>query len=177
MKKLIAIAAFVAIGFAAHAQIPGTTTAVVKPTDTAKLYHPNADAKADIAAAVKKAAAEHKNVLLQIGGNWCIWCIRFNDLVTHDPDLNKYVRANYEIVHVNYSPENENEKLLAELGYPQRFGFPVFIVLDDKGNRLNTQNSSYLEEGKGHSKEKVMEFFNQWSPTALDPKSYEKKAK
>src|ERR1700759_1264721 len=101
MKKLIAIAAFIAIGFAAHAQIPGTATAAVKLTDTAKLYHPNADAKADIAAAVKKAAAEHKNVLLQIGGNWCIWCIRFNDLVTHDPDLDKYVRANYEIVHVN----------------------------------------------------------------------------
>src|ERR1700750_2406975 len=106
--------------------------AKAKTKDSVKLYTPAADAKAEIKEAVKKAAAEHKNVLLQIGGNWCIWCIRFNDLVTRDPDLNKYVRANYEIVHVNYSPENENEKLLAELGYPQRFGFPVFIVLDDK---------------------------------------------
>ena len=176
MKKLIAIAAFTTIVLAARAQTT-TTTAAVKPTDTAKLYHPNADAKADIAAAVKKAAAEHKNVLLQIGGNWCIWCIRFNDLVTHDADLNKYVRDNYEIVHVNWSPENENTKLMAELGYPQRFGFPVFVILDDKGNRLHTQDSSYLEEGKGHSKAKVMEFFKNWSPAALDPKSYEKKAK
>ncbi|MEO6977919.1 MAG: thioredoxin family protein, partial [Mucilaginibacter sp.] len=167
MKKLLFIAAFITIGFAAHAQIPGTANPV-KLTDTAKFYHPNADAKADIANAVKQAAAQHKNVLLQIGGNWCIWCIRFNDLVTHDPELDKYARANYVIVHVNYSPENENEKLLAELGYPQRFGFPVFIVLDDKGNRLHTQNSGYLEEGKGHSKEKVMEFFKNWSPEALD---------
>ncbi len=87
------------------------------------------------------------------------------------------MRANYVIVHVNYSKENENEALLAELGYPQRFGFPVFIVLDDKGTRLHTQNSGYLEEGKGHSKEKVMEFFKNWSPEALDPKSYEKKTK
>jgi thioredoxin-related protein len=116
-------------------------------------------------------------VLLQIGGNWCIWCIRFNDLVTRDPDLDKYVRDNYVIVHVNYSKENTNDKLLAQLGYPQRFGFPVFVVLDDKGNRLNTENSSYLEEGKGHSKEKVMEFFKDWSPAAIDPKSYEKKTK
>ena len=176
MKKLLFIAAFITIGFAAHAQIPGTANPV-KLTDTAKLYHPNADAKADIANAVKQAAAQHKNVLLQIGGNWCIWCIRFNDLVIHDPELDKYVRANYVIVHVNYSKENENEKLLAELGYPQRFGFPVFIVLDDKGNRLHTQNSGYLEEGKGHSKEKVMEFFKNWAPEALDPKSYEKKTK
>lgn len=147
---------------------------VVKLTDTAKLYHPEADARADIANAVKKASAEHKNVLLQIGGNWCIWCIRFNDLVTRDADLDKYVRDNYVIVHVNYSKENMNEKLLADLGYPQRFGFPVFVVLDDKGNRLNTENSSYLEEGKGHSKAKVMEFFKDWSPAAIDPKNYEK---
>lgn len=169
MKKLVLIASFIIIGYGVEAQ---TAAAPVKLTDTAKLYHPDADARADIANAVKKAAAEHKNVLLQIGGNWCIWCIRFNDLVIHDADLNKYVRDNYVIVHVNYSKENMNEKLLADLGYPQRFGFPVFIVLDDKGNRLHTQNSSYLEEGKGHGKDKVMGFFHDWAPSAMDPKNY-----
>jgi thioredoxin-related protein len=174
MKKLIFIASLIIISIAVKAQTAAPATTTVKLTDTAKLYHPEADAKADIAAAVKKASAAHKNVLLQIGGNWCIWCIRFNDLVIHDADLNKYVRDNYVIVHVNYSKENTNDKLLAELGYPQRFGFPVFVVLDDKGNRLNTENSSYLEEGKGHSKVKVMEFFKDWSPAAIDPKSYEK---
>jgi thioredoxin-related protein len=173
MKKLLFFASFIIIALGAKAQTT-PTPAVVKLTDTAKLYHPEADAKADIAAAVKKASAEHKNVLLQIGGNWCIWCIRFNDLVSHDADLDKYVRANYVIVHVNYSKENMNEKVLADLGYPQRFGFPVFIVLDDKGNRLHTQNSGYLEDGKGHSKAKVMEFFQGWSPAAIDPKSYDK---
>jgi len=171
MKKLLFFASFIILSFGVKAQ---EATKAVKLTDTAKLYHPDADAKADIAAAVKKAKAEHKNVLLQIGGNWCIWCIRFNNLVTQDPELNKYVRDNYEIVHVNYSKENMNEKLLAELGYPQRFGFPVFIVLDDKGNRLHTQNSSYLEDGPGHSKEKVMGFFKDWAPAAIDPKNYEK---
>ena len=172
MKKLLFIVAFITIGLAAHAQIPGTTP-TVKQTDTAKLYHPNADAKTDIANAVKQAAAQHKNVLLQIGGNWCIWCIRFNDLVVHDPELDKYVRANYVIVHVNYSKENENEALLAELGYPQRFGFPVFIILNGKGERLNTQNSEYLEDGKkSYNRQKVQSFLEMWSPGALNPKMY-----
>ena len=35
--------------------------------------------------------------------------------------------------------------ILAKYGYPQRFGFPVFIVLDGNGNRIHTQNSAYLE--------------------------------
>ncbi|MGZ3871817.1 MAG: thioredoxin family protein [Mucilaginibacter sp.] len=169
MRKLLFIALLLIACFGVKAQGTG---APVKLTDTAKLYNPAADAKADIANAVKQASAQHKNVLLQIGGNWCIWCIRFNDLVTRDPELNKYVRDNYIVLHVNYSKENMNENVLAGLGYPQRFGFPVFIVLDDKGNRLHTQNSAYLEEGKGHSKEKVTEFFKNWAPAALDPKSY-----
>jgi thioredoxin-related protein len=175
MKKILFILSLAIFATAAKAQT--TATPAIKPTDTAKLYNPAADAKAEIAEAVKKAAQEHKNVLLQIGGNWCIWCIRFNDLVTHDADLNKYVRANYVIVHVNYSKENTNDKIMADLGYPQRFGFPVFVVLDSKGNRIHTQNSEYLEDGKGHSKEKVLEFFQNWSPEAIDPKTYDKPSK
>ncbi len=36
-----------------------------------KLYNPNADAKADIAAAVSKAKKSKKHVFIQAGGNWC----------------------------------------------------------------------------------------------------------
>lgn len=162
MKKLILIAFIAAFTLSARAQ------------EQPKVYNPDADAKAEIKAAVKQAAQQHKNVLLQIGGNWCIWCLRFNDLVTKDADLNKYLNDNYVVLHVNYSKENENKAVLADLGYPQRFGFPVFVVLDGNGARLHTQNSGYLEEGKGHSKEKVMGFLKDWSPAAVDPKSYEK---
>jgi thioredoxin-related protein len=146
----------------------------IKAQEKSHLYNPTADAKADITAAVKQASAQHKNVLLQIGGNWCSWCIRFNNQVTKDSSLNTYMNTNYVVLHVNYSQENTNDALMTSLGYPQRFGFPVFIILDSKGNRLHTQNSEYLEEGKGYSKDKVLEFFKGWSPTALDPKSYTK---
>lgn len=165
MKKYLFILLFAAVAAGAKAQAHATN-------DSVKIYNPAADAKAEIQAAVKKAAKEHKNVLLQIGGNWCIWCIRFNNLVTTDPDLNKTMNDNFVVLHVNWSPENKNEAVLASLGFPQRFGFPVFVVLDEKGNRLNTENSSYLEEGKGHSKAKVMGFFKDWSPAAIDPKTY-----
>lgn len=147
--------------------------AVVK----SKLYHPEADAKADIKAAVEQAAKEGKHVLLQIGGNWCVWCLRFNEKVTTNDTLKTALEKNYVTYHLNYSKENKNEDVLASLGYPQRFGFPVFVVLDGKGNRLHTQSSGYLESGKGHGTQQVLEFFNQWSPAALDPKNYVEKAK
>ncbi|WP_036600826.1 thioredoxin family protein [Olivibacter sitiensis] len=139
----------------------------------AELYHPEADAKADIENAVQKAGREGKHVFLQIGGNWCSWCLAFNGLVTSNDTLRNYIAENYEVVHVNYSKENKNEAVLASLGYPQRFGFPVFVILDGQGNRLHTQNSAYLEEGKGHSAKEVLSFLKAWSPSALDPKSYQ----
>lgn len=152
------------LGFLAVVSVPAQEKATV--------YNVNGDAAADVAAAVKKAKAEKKHVLLQIGGNWCVWCLRFNKLVTENDTLRTAMESNFVVVHVNYSKENKNEKLLASLGYPQRFGFPVFVVLDGNGNRLHTQNSGYLEEGPGHSKAKVLEFFKHWSPAALDPASY-----
>lgn len=141
--------------------------------DTAHLYNPDAKAEKDIAEAVKKAKAEHKFVLLQGGGNWCSWCKRFSLTVSKDAALDSIMNANFVVYHFNYSDENKNEKLYAKYGYPQRFGFPVFIILDEKGNRIHTQNSEYLEEGKGYSKEKVAAFLEDWSPAALDAKQYE----
>lgn len=139
------------------------------------IYHPEADAAAELDAAIKKAAEQGRHVFIQAGGNWCGWCIRFHDLVNGNDTLNAYLRQNYEVIHLNFSPENKNEEVFARLDYPQRFGFPVFIILDSKGKRIHTQNSAYLEEGKGHSSKKVLDFFKDWSPAAVNPSNYLKK--
>lgn len=137
-----------------------------------KIYNPDANAKADIKVAVKEAAASGKHVFLQIGGNWCPWCIKFHQFVENDAEISDFVQNNFVVVKVNYDPKNKNEEVLSDLGYPQRFGFPVFVILDGKGNRIHTQNSAFLEKDKGYDRDKVLRFYKNWSPTALDPKSY-----
>jgi thioredoxin-related protein len=141
-------------------------------TSTKKLYIPEANAKTDIANAIAIAKKENKHVFLQIGGNWCSWCIAFDKKVNETEELKKILNDNYVVYHLNYSKENTNSDILKDLGFPQRFGFPVFVILDENGNRLHTQNSSYLEEGKGHSIEKVKEFLESWTVQALDPVNY-----
>lgn len=132
-----------------------------------KLYNPDADARADIKQAISLAKKEHKHVMLQVGGNWCIWCTRFHNTVMSNDTLKNIMENNYVVVHVNYEKKNAEDKLWGELGYPQRFGFPVFVILDEQGNRIHTQNSAYLEEGKGHSPARIAEFLEQWSPRAV----------
>ena len=43
------------------------------------------------------------------------------------------MNANYVVYHLNYSKENYNAKLLTKYNFPQRFGFPVFLILDGEG--------------------------------------------
>lgn len=139
-----------------------------------KLYTPEANAKQQIADAVSQAKKEGKHVFLQIGGNWCIWCLRFNKLVTENEELSKLITENYVTVHINYSKENKNEAVLVSLGYPQRFGFPVFVILNADGKRIHTQNSAYLEDGEGHNAKLVSEFLQGWTPKALNTNFYNK---
>lgn len=144
----------------------------VAPNDSTKLYDPKANVEKDVAAALAQAKKEGKHVLLQIGGNWCVWCYRFNSFVLTDSTLKTMMNNNYVVYHLNYSPENKNEAYLKKLGFPQRFGFPVLVILDANGNRLNTQDTSLLEKGNGYDRDKVKNFLYAWSPVALKESNY-----
>ena len=162
MKKLTIIIGILSFVFGAEAQ------------DMAKfnLYKPVENAEQAIAAAVKEAKVNGKHVFIQVGGNWCIWCARFNNFITEDADIKKYAESNYVMYHLNYSPENKNSELLAKYGFPQRFGFPVFLILNGEGTLIHTENSAYLEEGKSYSKLKTIEFLKNWAKAAFDPSQY-----
>lgn len=139
------------------------------------IYNPQANASAELAAAIKTANATNKHVLVQIGGNWCSWCIKFHNFTTTDAQLDSTLKADFVVLKINHSKEVPNLEVLEKLEYPQRFGFPVFVVLDGKGKRLHTQNSAYLEEDKGYSKKKLQEFLGHWSKSALDASRYKKR--
>ena len=159
MKKIVLILLICFTGLSLNAQ-----------KTKVKLYNPKANAKADITKAIAKAKAEGKHVMIQAGGNWCGWCILFDKKVNADPALKKALDDNYVSYHLNYSQENKNTEVFESLGNPERFGFPVFIVLDENGKRLHTQNSVYLEEGKGHNTKKILEFFRNWTYKAVRPR-------
>lgn len=130
-----------------------------------KPYDPKADAEQDIQNLIARAKKENKNIMIQAGGNWCIWCLRFNQFVQTTPELKKLVDKNYLYYHLNYSPDNKNEKVFSQYGNPgDKFGYPVFIVLNKDGKMIHVQQSDVLEEGKGYSLEKVKEFFREWTP-------------
>lgn len=170
MKKLLSIIFLFMITAGVIAQQP-------------KPYNENQDARADIKKAIEQAAKENKHVMMQFGGNWCSWCMRFHALITGYPKADSLMKANYVYLLVNVPASKDKDKrdmsLFAEYLYPQRFGFPVFVILDGKGNRLNTVDSDGFEypnpKVPGYDTAKVVRFLKMWSPMAVNPKTYEKK--
>lgn len=67
MKKLIAI--IMTILLVAGIQTVNAQAVITQPAkETKKIYNPDANAKEDISQAVKKAKADGKHVLIQVGG-------------------------------------------------------------------------------------------------------------
>ena len=140
-----------------------------------KVYNEDINPIEQIDQALVKAKSESKFVVCQVGGNWCPWCLRFADFITNDTTISKVIDESFVYIHVNYDPrksEGEDKvqlakKMLERLNNPERFGFPVFVVLDDEGRVLHIQDSSFLEEGKSYNQEKVLRFFKNWTPKAV----------
>jgi len=151
-------------------------TAILLNAQTAlkKVYNDDINPIEQIDKALAKAKAENKNVICQVGGNWCPWCLRFADFISRDSTISQVIDQNYVYIHVNYNPRKVDDEaqaqltkdMLQRLNNPIRFGFPVFVVLDENGKVIHTQDSSFLEEGNGYNKEKVLRFFNCWTPQA-----------
>lgn len=151
------------------------SVAVNAQTTLKKVYNEDINPIEQIDQAIVKAKAEGKHVVCQVGGNWCIWCLRFTDFITKDTSISQFIDENFVYIHVNYNPKkSEGEAkaqqaaaLMKRLNNCGRFGFPVFVILDHEGNVIHIQDSSFLEEGEGYDKEKVMRFFKNWTPDAI----------
>ena len=124
------------------------------------------DAKKDIRDAVNLAQKVHKRILLDVGGDWCIWCHRLDSLFLQNKSLAEYLNRHYVVVKVNVSKENKNQELLST--YPKVAGYPHLFVLDEHGTLLQSQDTGELEYPKtypikGHDREKVSAFLKKWA--------------
>ena len=122
-------------------------------------FDPARDAAADVAAAVARARAQGKRVIVDVGGEWCTWCHILDRFVASEPDVKKRVDTRFVWVKVNFSKENKNEAVLGK--WPKVAGFPHLFVLDASGQLLPSQNTGELESEKTYDKAKFIAFLDQ----------------
>jgi thiol:disulfide interchange protein len=152
MLKLILIAALLAVA-------AGTANCA-----TRDIYPDAARAKSEVAAALKTAAATHKRVLLDFGGNWCGDC-QVLDIYFHDPANRPILEANYVLVHINIGMMDANLDIAKKYGVPLDRGVPALAVLSENGTLLYSQKTGQFAPMRRMESSSVTIFLVQWKPT------------
>lgn len=116
----------------------------------------------DLKVAVDEAQKSNKRVLLDVGGEWCIWCHRLDGFLDANQELKNFMHENFVVLKINWSPENKNEKFLSQ--YPKIPGFPHIFILDTDGKLMFSKNTGELEKEKSYDADKIMSFLKEWAP-------------
>lgn len=162
MKKHIFTLFFMGCLFnSVHTTAQTNNSTVAEKKALEKPYNPNDNAQEKINALLKQAKKDNKNVILQAGGNWCSWCLLFNDFIKTNSSVSKELKNNFLYYHLNFSKENKNEAVFKKYApNSDKLGYPFFIVLNGEGKVVKIQESGSLEEGKGYNQTKVLKFLS-----------------
>jgi thiol:disulfide interchange protein len=128
-----------------------------------EIYPAPEQARADLAAGLKLAAAQHRRVLLDFGGNWCTDC-QVLDLYFHDDANRPILDASYVLVHVNIGMRDQNLDIAARYGIPLEKGVPALAILDSHGKLLYSQKGGEFEAMRRMQSSAVTEFLTHWKP-------------
>lgn len=127
------------------------------------VYDPARDPAQDLKQAIVIAQKENKRIMLELGGDWCIWCKYMDEFYTTHPDILEFRADHYVLVKVNVSQENSNEEFLSQ--YPAAAGYPHIYILDSDGTFRHSQDTVKLEDGAiSYVPEVFMAFLQEWAP-------------
>ena len=127
-------------------------------------FDPARDAAADVAHAVALASAQGKRVIVDVGGEWCIWCHILDRFIAANEDVRSLIERDYVWVKVNFSRENRNAALLSR--WPKIPGYPHLFVLDARGALVHSQDTSVLESGRGYDHDRFVAMLERYAAHA-----------
>jgi len=129
-----------------------------------RIYDESADGAAQVAAALARAKAEHKRVLLDFGANWCVWCHMLHAFLSSDPPVKAVLAEHYLVVLVDVNKEH-NSATVQKYGFPTDLGLPVVLVLNADGQPLVTQgNDGFVNADTGeYESARVLAFLKKWA--------------
>jgi len=138
------------------------TAAPAAPAEGGAAFDPARDADRDIADALARAKVTRRRVLLEVGGNWCLWCRRMDAFFAANPDVAELRDKGYVLVRVSVTPEKPNAQALS--AYPTPAGYPHLYVLEPDGALVFSKDTSELEAGDGYDPVRFAGFLKSFAP-------------
>jgi thioredoxin 1 len=139
-------------------------TAAVPAIALPDIYPAPEQARADLSAALNSAAAQHRRVIVDFGGNWCTDC-HVLDTYMHDSTNQPLLDANFLVVHVNVGRIDQNLDIAERYGVPVKRGVPAMAVLSPHGKLLYSQATGEFKDMRHMDSSSLTEFLKRWKPT------------
>jgi thiol:disulfide interchange protein len=126
------------------------------------VYDPARNPAEDLQQAIVIAQNQNKRIMLELGGDWCIWCKFMDEFYASHNDILQFRADHYVLVKVNVSDKNMNEDFLSQ--FPAAAGYPHIYILDSDGTFLHSQDTVELEDGaESYVPDVFMDFLKEWS--------------
>ena len=127
-------------------------------------YDEQADAQAAVAKARAQAKREHKRLLIDLGGNWCLDC-RVLAGIMELPELRPFLNRHFVIVKVNIGRFDTNGAIAAHYGIARRLdGVPAILAVDPVHDRLlNGDKLFALADARHMTPQGLADWLAQWA--------------
>ena len=127
------------------------------------IYPDPGQAKIDLAAALRSAAATHRRILFDFGADWCGDC-KVLDIYMRDDKNKPLIDANFVVVHINVGRFDSNLDLAEKYEIPLKRGVPALAVLSEHGELLYSQKNGEFESMRSMASSSVTDFLVHWRP-------------
>lgn len=126
-------------------------------------YDENANADDAVANAFARAKAQHKSVLIDLGGNWCADC-RILAGVMQLPEMRRFLDAHYVVVLVDVGRFDRNLQIPARFGITKRLeGVPSVLIANPAGTLLNPGHIAALDDARSMTPQAISDWLTQWA--------------
>ena len=133
-----------------------------------KVYNDQRDPFKDATAALTLAKSTNRNVLIEVGGDWCTWCHKMDAFLLKNPKVYQALHSKYVLLKINVSDSNKNTAFMKSL--PPVLGYPHMYVSTASGKMLLSKDTAELQDNNGYSTDYWLTFLNKWQskPAAVN---------
>ena len=113
-------------------------------------------------AALAKAKADGKRVLLDFGADWCPDC-HVLDSYFEDPRAKGILDASYHVVRIDVGFFDKNLETATKYGNVIGVGIPSVVILDGDGKKLVDTADGELADSRRYTADDIVEFLDSWA--------------
>ncbi|HEY2178009.1 MAG TPA: thioredoxin family protein [Caulobacteraceae bacterium] len=166
MRRLILSGLFLALTATSALAGPAPKVSIASlkdlPTPLPSPYVATANAQAEVAAAAARARADHKLLLIDLGGNWCGDC-RVLAGIMRLPEVATFVAAHYVVVTVDVGHMNRNLDIPARYGVTKLDGVPSLLVVDNRGRLKDAGHVAALADARHMTPQGLADWLASWT--------------